>query len=176
MRPSCEASSPSAQDAPAATTSTNTSSPPSRRSSSNSVRCSLLGSLKSNPSSDQSPDLPARNSEASPSSPSQRWKLGNPRSSSATRRKKYGTAKQVEGEVNQGDVVVFVEDVATTGGQALEAVGNTQSAGREGPRDHQRDRSSRRRDEKTSKARESRSTRSSPSATSVLKTDYLQTN
>ena len=37
-------------------------------------------------------------------------------------KKDYGTAKQVEGEVNQGDVVVFIEDVATTGGQALEAV------------------------------------------------------
>ena len=37
-------------------------------------------------------------------------------------KKDYGTAKQVEGEVNEGDVVVFVEDVATTGGQALEAV------------------------------------------------------
>ncbi len=37
-------------------------------------------------------------------------------------KKDYGTAKQVEGEVNPGDVVVFIEDVATTGGQALEAV------------------------------------------------------
>jgi len=37
-------------------------------------------------------------------------------------KKDYGTAKQVEGEVNEGDLVVFVEDVATTGGQALEAV------------------------------------------------------
>ena len=37
-------------------------------------------------------------------------------------KKDYGTAKQVEGDVNEGDVVVFVEDVATTGGQAIEAV------------------------------------------------------
>ncbi len=37
-------------------------------------------------------------------------------------KKEYGTSKQVEGTVNGGDVVVFVEDVATTGGQALEAV------------------------------------------------------
>jgi orotate phosphoribosyltransferase len=37
-------------------------------------------------------------------------------------KKEYGTAKQVEGTVNEGDVVVFAEDVATTGGQALEAV------------------------------------------------------
>ncbi len=44
-------------------------------------------------------------------------------------KKEYGTAKQVEGEVNEGDVVVFVEDVATTGGQALEAVGVLRSLG-----------------------------------------------
>ena len=44
-------------------------------------------------------------------------------------KKEYGTAKQVEGEVNQGDVVVFVEDVATTGGQALEAVEVLRSLG-----------------------------------------------
>jgi len=44
-------------------------------------------------------------------------------------KKEYGTAKQVEGEVNKGDVVVFVEDVATTGGQALEAVEILRSLG-----------------------------------------------
>lgn len=44
-------------------------------------------------------------------------------------KKDYGTAKQVEGEVNTGDVVVFVEDVATTGGQALEAVEVLKSLG-----------------------------------------------
>lgn len=37
-------------------------------------------------------------------------------------KKDYGTAKQVEGVLKQGDRVIFVEDVATTGGQALEAV------------------------------------------------------
>ena len=37
-------------------------------------------------------------------------------------KKDYGTAKQVEGIINEGDVVIFIEDVATTGGQALEAV------------------------------------------------------
>lgn len=36
-------------------------------------------------------------------------------------KKEYGTAKQLEGVVNAGDRVVLVEDVATTGGQALEA-------------------------------------------------------
>lgn len=44
-------------------------------------------------------------------------------------KKDYGTAKQVEGTVNEGDVVVFVEDVATTGGQALEAVEVLRSLG-----------------------------------------------
>lgn len=37
-------------------------------------------------------------------------------------KKDYGTAKQLEGKVNEGDNVIFVEDVATTAGQALEAV------------------------------------------------------
>jgi len=36
-------------------------------------------------------------------------------------KKDYGTAKQLEGAVNKGDRIVLVEDVATTGGQALEA-------------------------------------------------------
>jgi orotate phosphoribosyltransferase len=44
-------------------------------------------------------------------------------------KKDYGTAKQVEGDVNQGDAVVFIEDVATTGGQALEAVEILRSMG-----------------------------------------------
>lgn len=44
-------------------------------------------------------------------------------------KKDYGTAKQVEGVVEDGDVVVFVEDVATTGGQALEAVEVLKSLG-----------------------------------------------
>lgn len=48
-------------------------------------------------------------------------------------KKEYGTAKQVEGEVNAGDVVVFVEDVATTGGQALEAVGILRELGAKVP-------------------------------------------
>ena len=36
-------------------------------------------------------------------------------------KKDYGTSKQLEGALNQGDRVVLLEDVATTGGQALEA-------------------------------------------------------
>lgn len=44
-------------------------------------------------------------------------------------KKEYGTSKQVEGTVNEGDVVVFVEDVATTGGQALEGVEVLRSLG-----------------------------------------------
>lgn len=48
-------------------------------------------------------------------------------------KKDYGTAKQVEGIVNEGDVVIFVEDVATTGGQALEAVEVLKSLGAKVP-------------------------------------------
>ncbi len=44
-------------------------------------------------------------------------------------KKDYGTAKQLEGRLNPGDHVVFVEDVATTGGQALEAVQVLRDAG-----------------------------------------------
>ncbi len=46
-------------------------------------------------------------------------------------KKDYGTAKQLEGALNPGDRVVFVEDVATTGGQALEAVKVLQGLGAE---------------------------------------------
>ena len=44
-------------------------------------------------------------------------------------KKDYGTAKQVEGKVGEGDTVVFIEDVATTAGQALEAVAILKEAG-----------------------------------------------
>lgn len=44
-------------------------------------------------------------------------------------KKDYGTAKQLEGELNEGDNVVFIEDVATTAGQALEAVETLRQAG-----------------------------------------------
>ncbi len=36
-------------------------------------------------------------------------------------KKDYGTAKQVEGKLEPGDRVVILEDIATTGGQVLEA-------------------------------------------------------
>ena len=36
-------------------------------------------------------------------------------------KKDYGTAKQLEGKIESGDKIVIVEDVATTGGQAIEA-------------------------------------------------------
>jgi orotate phosphoribosyltransferase len=45
------------------------------------------------------------------------------------KKKDYGTAKQLEGVLNKGDRVVIVEDVATTGGQALEAAGVLREAG-----------------------------------------------
>jgi len=46
-------------------------------------------------------------------------------------KKEYGTAKQMEGKLERGEAVVFVEDVATTGGQALEAVGVLRELGAE---------------------------------------------
>jgi orotate phosphoribosyltransferase len=46
-------------------------------------------------------------------------------------KKDYGTAKQIEGAVEKGDVVVLLEDVATTGGQALEAVESLRASGAE---------------------------------------------
>jgi orotate phosphoribosyltransferase len=36
-------------------------------------------------------------------------------------KKGYGTGKLIEGVLNAGDVVLLVEDIATTGGQVLEA-------------------------------------------------------
>ncbi|MBA4028989.1 MAG: orotate phosphoribosyltransferase [Planctomyces sp.] len=44
-------------------------------------------------------------------------------------KKDYGTAKQLEGRLEAGEAVVFVEDVATTGGQALEGVEVLRAAG-----------------------------------------------
>lgn len=45
------------------------------------------------------------------------------------KKKDYGTAKQLEGVIEKGDRVVLLEDVATTGGQALEAVEVLREAG-----------------------------------------------
>jgi orotate phosphoribosyltransferase len=36
-------------------------------------------------------------------------------------KKDYGTSKMVEGKLQKGDIVLLVEDIATTGGQVLEA-------------------------------------------------------
>lgn len=45
------------------------------------------------------------------------------------KKKDYGTAKQLEGLVTPGDGVILLEDVATTGGQALEAVASLRESG-----------------------------------------------
>ncbi|MBX3379932.1 MAG: orotate phosphoribosyltransferase [Phycisphaeraceae bacterium] len=45
------------------------------------------------------------------------------------KKKDYGTSKQIEGAVAKDEVVVLLEDVATTGGQALEAVEVLREAG-----------------------------------------------
>ena len=46
-------------------------------------------------------------------------------------KKGYGTGKMVEGVLNKGDVVLLVEDIATTGGQVLEAARVITEAGAE---------------------------------------------
>ena len=44
-------------------------------------------------------------------------------------KKGYGTSKMVEGVLKEGDVVLLVEDIATTGGQVIEAAKIITSAG-----------------------------------------------
>ncbi|HRQ74197.1 MAG TPA: orotate phosphoribosyltransferase [Phycisphaerales bacterium] len=44
-------------------------------------------------------------------------------------KKDYGTARQLEGRLEPGERVVFLEDIATTGGQSLEAVRTLRDAG-----------------------------------------------
>jgi orotate phosphoribosyltransferase len=44
-------------------------------------------------------------------------------------KKDYGTAKQMEGELKDGERVLLVEDVLTTGGQVLEAARTLSEAG-----------------------------------------------
>lgn len=44
-------------------------------------------------------------------------------------KKGYGTAKQMEGVLEPGEKVVLLEDIATTGGQALEAAEIVREAG-----------------------------------------------
>ena len=46
-------------------------------------------------------------------------------------RKEYGTSNQLEGRLEPDDRVVIVEDVATSGGQAIEAAGVITAAGAE---------------------------------------------
>ena len=43
--------------------------------------------------------------------------------------KQHGTGKLIEGPFREGDRVVVVEDVITTGGSALKAVGAVRAAG-----------------------------------------------
>ncbi|RMD60362.1 MAG: orotate phosphoribosyltransferase [Planctomycetota bacterium] len=43
--------------------------------------------------------------------------------------KTYGTARRIEGVLEEGDAVVLLEDIATTGGQAVEALQTLKEAG-----------------------------------------------
>src|SRR5262245_18233367 len=45
------------------------------------------------------------------------------------KKKEYGTSKQLEGVLKKGDHVVLIEDVATTGGQAREAIASLREGG-----------------------------------------------
>jgi len=56
-------------------------------------------------------------------------KCGRPSILVRNRKKDYGTAKQIEGVLNRGDRVMIVEDVATSGGQVLEAAQTLHDAG-----------------------------------------------
>lgn len=56
-------------------------------------------------------------------------KTGLPAIFVRNKKKEYGTSKQIEGTLNKGDIVLLVEDVATTAGQALEAVGSLRELG-----------------------------------------------
>jgi orotate phosphoribosyltransferase len=44
-------------------------------------------------------------------------------------RKDYGTGKMFEGRIESGDLLLLVEDIATTGGQILEAARTIEQAG-----------------------------------------------
>ena len=44
-------------------------------------------------------------------------------------KKDYGTRKMYEGRLERGDVILLVEDIATTGGQVLEAARTIREAG-----------------------------------------------
>ena len=44
-------------------------------------------------------------------------------------KKEYGTSKQLEGKLSTSDRVIIVEDIATTGGQVLEAAKTIQGLG-----------------------------------------------
>ena len=45
------------------------------------------------------------------------------------RKKNYGTSRQLEGRLEPGDRVLLIEDIATTGGQVLEAARVIEDAG-----------------------------------------------
>jgi len=45
------------------------------------------------------------------------------------KKKDYGTSKQIEGKINKNDRIILLEDIATTGGQILEAAKTLEQLG-----------------------------------------------
>ena len=56
-------------------------------------------------------------------------KTGNPYVIARKKAKEYGTANRIEGRLESGEEVVVLEDIATTGGSAVDAVEALRDAG-----------------------------------------------
>ena len=56
-------------------------------------------------------------------------RTGKPAVLIRNQKKDYGTAKLLEGTLNEGDRVLIIEDIATSGGQVLEAAQTVTGAG-----------------------------------------------
>ena len=56
-------------------------------------------------------------------------KSGKPYLMVRKKKKEHGTGKVVEGEINEGDKIVFVEDTTTTAGTLIEAIRSVREVG-----------------------------------------------
>lgn len=59
------------------------------------------------------------------------WQLGRPVKSFIVRKdvKNHGTKSPIEGDVKPGEIVVIIDDVITTGGSTITAIGEARKAG-----------------------------------------------